>query len=134
MNMNQNPPENLVKMQRAGPCPRVSDSASLGRGLEMFHSNVFPGDAAGPGSNSEKCQMNQSFSVVPWNAAICVQLFRSKDRLLFQMEPAGQKDEPFNAREMRLVKCPSQVGKDWRGEEIFHWIRGRNGITKWALL
>ncbi|XP_016000830.2 phospholipase B1, membrane-associated [Rousettus aegyptiacus] len=24
------------------------------------------------------------------------------------MEPAGQKDEPFNAREMRLVKCPSQ--------------------------
>lgn len=91
MNMNQNPPENLVKMQRARPCPRVSDSAGLGRGLEMFHSNVFPGDAAGPGSNSEKCQMNQSFSVVPWNAAICVQLFRSKDRLLFQMEPALEK-------------------------------------------
>lgn len=39
------------------------------------------------------------------------------------MQPAGQKDEPFSAKERRPLKCPSQVGKDWRG---WRWGSGES--------
>lgn len=46
------------------------------------------------------------------NAVTRAQRACSGGHLLLQMQPAGQKDEPFRANERRLTKCPSQVGRE----------------------
>lgn len=70
----------------------------------------------GPG-HAQRSAGQVSLSVLPQEAAPYARLLCSKDHLLFQMKPVGQKNEPFGARERRPVTCPSRVGQNWGGGE-----------------
>lgn len=102
--------EGLLKC-RAGLDPKVSDFSRSGMGLEICISNGSPDDANA--SCWPRVTLGEvPLSVIPQYVATYVRLLCSKDHLLFQMKPAGQKDEPFGARETRPVTCPSQVGQN----------------------
>lgn len=80
-------------------------------GLEICISNVSPDDANA--SCWPRVTLREvPLSVIPQYVATYIRLLCSKDHLLFQMKPAGQKDEPFGAGETRPVTCPSQVGQN----------------------
>lgn len=89
-------------------------------GLENCISNVSLGDASAAGrsrSRSEKYWASEPVSTTPGGGPLCKSYPRlpcSKDHLLFQMKPVGQKDEPSGAKE-RPVTCPSRVGQNWGG-------------------